>query len=133
MSDETFKVQWSVSLPPVAQYAKGHMLNLRGQTVEEVNDLLDAVLDNDGTFLVKAIEVGSVLLVAQGLNSPDAAADPQETLRASGPVDTSHVCKHGKRDYKTGNGARGKWEGYFCPQPKGSPDQCAVEWVDNKR
>jgi hypothetical protein len=69
MSDETFKVQWSVSLPPVAQYAKGHMLNLRGQTVEEVNELLDAVLENDGTFLVKAIEVGSVLLVAQGLNS----------------------------------------------------------------
>jgi hypothetical protein len=130
MSDETFKVQWSVSLPPVAQYAKGHMLNLRGQTVEEVNELLDAVLENDGTFLVKAVEVGSVLLVAQGLNSPDVPAS--QDGGASGPVDTSHVCKHGKRDYKTGNGARGKWEGYFCPQPKGSSDKCDPEWVGDK-
>jgi hypothetical protein len=128
VSDETFKVQWSVSLPPVAQYAKGHMLNLRGQTVEEVEDLLDAVLENDGTFLVKAIEVGSVLLVAQGLNSPDVPA-PQGGEAASGPVDTSHVCRHGKREYKEGTSTKGKWAGYFCPQPKGSSDKCDPEWV----
>jgi len=132
VSDE-FKVQWSVSLPPVAQYAKGHMLNLRGDTVDEVERLIDGVLENDGEFLTKAIEVGSVLLVAQGFNTPE----PQQgeggsSAGSSGPVDTTHVCQHGKREYKTGKGRTGEWAGWFCPRPKGAADKCDPEWVDTK-
>lgn len=61
MSEE-FKVQWSVSLPPAAQYAKGHMLNLRGQSVPEVEAQFDEVLS--GSFIQKATDVAALLVAA---------------------------------------------------------------------
>lgn len=39
------------------------------------------------------------------------------------------VCKHGPKQYKEGMGAKGKWRAYFCPAPKGTPDQCQPEWI----
>ena len=33
-------------------------------------------------------------------------------------------CDHGWMQYKTGQGAKGQWEAYFCPTPKGTPGQC---------
>ena len=41
MSDEGFKLQVSYTTPPVAQYAKGNMLNVRADTVAELAALLD--------------------------------------------------------------------------------------------
>lgn len=131
MSDE-FKVQWSISLPPAAQYAKGDMLNLRGDTVEDVEAIFDAVLANDSEFLVKAAEVGTILrsvsVVNEGLSvvqndAPAASGEPA-------PVATLHVCQHGKRTRREGSGRKGPWVGWFCPRPKGSADQCDPEWED---
>ena len=40
-------------------------------------------------------------------------------------------CKHGERVSKSGTSKTGTpWTGLFCPTPKGTPDQCAPEWVD---
>lgn len=39
------------------------------------------------------------------------------------------VCQHGPKQYKEGMGAKGKWRAYFCPAPKGTPDQCPPEWM----
>jgi hypothetical protein len=32
---------------------------------------------------------------------------------------------------RSGNGAKGPWSGFFCPTPKGTPDQCPPQF--NKR
>ena len=37
-------------------------------------------------------------------------------------------CQHGERVHRTGNGAKGPWGAWFCPTPKGTPDQCAPIW-----
>lgn len=39
------------------------------------------------------------------------------------------VCKHGARTKRTGTNARGAWTGYFCPLPKGNPEQCKAEFA----
>jgi hypothetical protein len=133
---DDFNVQWSVSLPPTAQYAKGDMLNIRGATVDEVEEKFDAILR--GEFIDKAIQVGHELraqqVVVEGLN---ATVVPQNTGNApaeSAPAQqgSGHFCEHGERKYVTGNGRTGAWAGYFCPLPKGSPGQCKPEFVDSK-
>lgn len=35
-----------------------------------------------------------------------------------------NTCEHGDRIKRTGTNSRGNWTGWFCPQPKGSSDQC---------
>lgn len=57
--------------------------------------------------------------VVSGGSSPAPAA-----TNTDGPV-----CKHGPKQYKEGMGAKGKWRAYFCPAPKGTPDQCQPEWI----
>lgn len=132
MSDDQFKVQWSVSLPPAAQYAKGDMLNIRGNSVEEVQAMFDQILQMDSEFIESASNVANLLRAAQvvteGLSQPAAAEGGAE----EGPPasSTGRRCKHGIRTRREGNGSRGKWVGYFCPLKKGDPDQCKPEFED---
>lgn len=37
-------------------------------------------------------------------------------------------CVHGAANHRTGTNARGPWQGYFCPEPKGAP-QCDPEFL----
>jgi len=39
------------------------------------------------------------------------------------------MCKHGAMSYKSGTSAKGPWQGYMCPSPKGAPDKCETIWV----
>ena len=41
-------------------------------------------------------------------------------------------CSHGSMIGRKGNGAKGEWKGYFCPTPKGTPDQCQPQWLTKK-
>lgn len=137
MSDE-FKVQWSVSLPPAAQYAKGDMLNLRGNSVEEVEVLFDQVLSGD--FIKKAADVSALFraaqVVAAGLGETAtadtaAAAQPaQPAQQVQNNVTALKTCAHGVRERKSGTSKKGTWVGYFCPQPKGAQDKCDPIWED---
>lgn len=46
------------------------------------------------------------------------------------PVTAGAVsCQHGAMSAKKGNGAKGEWRGWFCPTPKGTPDQCKPQFV----
>jgi hypothetical protein len=132
MTDE-FKVQWSVSLPPAAQYAKGDMLNIRGNTVAEVEAMFDEVLRPDSEFVQKASEVATTLrlaaVVTDGLAGPPAASQEPPVTVAAGPVaEVVRMCSHGKRTRREGNSARGQWVGWFCPLPKGDPNQCKPDF-----
>lgn len=132
MSD--YKIQWNISLPPVAQYAKGHMLNIAAESLDELNDYLDQ-LENSDT-LDKAVLVAAKLAALSGvverLGGEVVNDSPQERSSGNGATVTQlRTCEHGKREYKTGYGKKGKWEGYFCPE-KDRSKQCDVDWVDNK-
>lgn len=133
MSDEGFKLQWSVSLPPVAQYAKGHMMNFRADTAEELNALLDEVLAQE--TVDKAMSVAALFTGAQVVHSPAPApaAPAAEAAPAAAPVGQVKTCAHGVRTRRTGTNAKtGKaWVGHFCPQPKGAPDQCDPVFGDS--
>lgn len=130
MSDE-FKVQWSVSLPPAAQYAKGDMLNVRGNSVAEVDAMFDEILAPDSEFIDKASKVASFLraglVVVEGTATPAPAAAAEAT-GTDGPADVVRVCPHGKRVKRTGSNSRGPWVGWFCPLPKGDANQCKPDW-----
>lgn len=144
MSDENYKVQWSVSLPPAAQYAKGDMLNIRGESVNEVIGLLDEALN--GEFIDKAASVAALVRAAavvtdtftptqtdaapaHGYEPAPSGREQNEAAQqaAPGPV---YTCVHGKRTERKGTNSRGAWTGYFCPLKKGDPNQCEVVWGD---
>ena len=42
---------------------------------------------------------------------------------------TSRSCAHGTMTPRSGSGAKGPWKGYFCPSPKGTPDQCSPVFI----
>lgn len=140
---EDYKVQFSVSLPPSAQYAKGDMANFRGETVAEVAALFDQALESDGAFLKKATDVSALLnslavLTDGGVTNSPAAA-PAATQPANPPSEAApaataptgiYTCAHGKRTRYEGKGAKGPYVAHFCPQPKGSPDQCKAVFED---
>lgn len=131
MSDEGFKLQWSVSLPPVAQYAKGHMMNFRADTAEELNALLDEVLAQE--TVDKALAVAELFTGGQVVHSgPPATVTPIQAAPSAAPVGEVKTCAHGVRTRRAGGGTGGKkaWVGYFCPLQKGDPAQCKAIFED---
>lgn len=66
----------------------------------------------------------------------DAIADPFDiatnTLAAGGitatPDSSAPLCKHGARVKREGTSSKGAWTGWFCPLPKGNPDQCKAQF-----
>lgn len=54
------------------------------------------------------------------------AAPPQAYGQPSVPL-----CQHGQRVARSGNGAKGPWKAYFCPTPKGTPNQCDAVFLKN--
>lgn len=42
-------------------------------------------------------------------------------------------CPHGERKYITGTGAKGPWAGWFCPSPRGTPNQCPPVFEDKRK
>jgi len=51
-------------------------------------------------------------------------------VQASAPSAGDKACIHGTMVKRTGNGAKGEWRGYFCPTPKGTPDQCSASFAN---
>lgn len=98
-------------------------------TPEELNDRLDG-LANLGS-LGKVVEVAELLRAAHVVASPSPAPAAGATVTQSAPpVSSGPVCPHGARTRREGNGAKGKWVGYFCPLQKGDPNQCKPVWED---
>lgn len=131
MSDD-YRVQVSISMPPVAQYAKGDMVNFRGETAAEVEALLDEALEGD--LFEKAALASKTFLAASGLAEAAEKRDaaPAKSKRSSKSDDEDNVvgskrfCEHGKRRYVK----KPNWAGWFCPLEKGDPDQCDPVWED---
>jgi len=125
-----YKIQWNISLPPVAQYAKGHMLNIAAESLEELNFYLDELESSD--TLDKAVGVAAKLAAMSGVVEVLGGKVESTESHSSGPdatVTQLRTCAHGKREYKEGYGKKGKWGAYFCPE-KNKSQQCDPDWVD---
>jgi lactam utilization protein B len=78
-------------------------------------------------------DVSSLILAtssALGINNTPVAniANMQAQLGAV-EISADKVCKHGSMTLRSGTGAKGAWKGWFCPSPKGTPDQCQPVFV----
>jgi hypothetical protein len=86
-----------------------------------------SLLNNRSTSLSEALTSVQTSLGGQLVGSVPAAHQP--AYEAPQTYD-ANFCKHGQRQYRESKpGAPKAWKGYFCPSPKGTPDQCEPNFV----
>ena len=106
------------------------LLVIRGDNVAELEENLQAVHES---LLQTIVETKGLFHAASGVSTP-APAPAQPAQQQSDGSDGAQVvgqdrfCNHGKRTYRSGTNARGKWEGWMCPQPKNAADKCEPVW-----
>jgi hypothetical protein len=140
MSDETTMVQASPKTPA------GTLLNAKGHDEQSFAYALAILHDNVPAILAleQALKAGTVAADTFGLHPeqpvptpPPVPAPPSPSSWGTAPKPTQSFqqaatpnCAHGFRTARTGSGAKGPWRGWFCPSPKGTPDQCKAIFVD---
>jgi hypothetical protein len=124
---ENWKIQVSPKTPG------GALINIRAENGDELRRGLAFVRDHAQEILdTEALLAGAQVVVAAGLTAaPEppqfVPAPPQAPAQApsSGPA-----CKHGPMQFRESKpGAAKAWRAYFCPTPKGTPDQCEPQWI----
>ena len=121
--------------------ALGTIVTVRGDTAQELANNINEFEQNAVALSVSALEqllagkpaAPTVASVASALGATVVEEKPATFApippAASTPVAGGRECKHGTMTYRTGQGAKGPWKGYFCPTPKGTPDQCSPQFV----
>lgn len=125
---------------PLQQYG---YLEVEGASAQEVLLLAESALTTG--LHAKGIEIEKVAVATSGLgvgttvvSTPESqpAAAPQPVVAPAPPAVVvppvaagGRICVHGGRVRREGVGQKGPWVGYFCPTPKGTPDQCAPQWT----
>lgn len=98
--------------------ADGTLINLYAANAEELEKGLGDLAMVSALIKSTSVELGgspAVAVIKQ--------AFPGATPVAS-PAGDAPSCVHGPMTFRTGQGAKGPWKGYFCPTPKGTPNQC---------
>lgn len=121
------------------------MFNIRANDVDEFESRLTSFEERVIGMLVginqkveAARNVGASIPVATATPPVSATTETVKEQQSWGtPTTTSQTisrpsCQHGQRIGREGNGAKGPWRAFFCPTPKGTPDQCDPQWVDRK-
>jgi len=109
--------------------SQGSLINvyLYSYDEAEIKQALEAIANV--TAEVQAVET---LYNAQGLLREALGATPvEQSTNKSAPASGGKACKHGDMTFRTGQSAKGPWKGYFCPSPKGTPDQCEPQFIRN--
>lgn len=128
---------------------KGTIVTARGDSAEELMNNIEALIKQGAGDVIAVLE--QVLTGAQPVPPSNSAVDTvvaslggtvvSETpsfapvpppVQASPLVAGTRSCSHGTMVTRKGSGAKGEWKGYFCPTPKGTPDQCQPQWVTKK-
>lgn len=123
MSAKTDGVKFQLNVKNSA----GTLLNFYFYEVdeEEIKKVLEVIANI--TPEVQAIET---LYNAQGVLRQALGATPvEQSAVKSAPASGGKACKHGEMTFRTGQSAKGPWKGYFCPSPKGTPDQCEPQFI----
>ena len=131
MSNEDWRIQISPKTP------SGTLINVRGNTAEEVQALLSGV--QELVVLIVGLEnaLGAVhnlspLLTGSSIAPPTQAQSlPPASFPVTQPISTQTgpTCQHGARKYISGNKNGKPWAMYACPTQKGAPDQCPPVWA----
>jgi hypothetical protein len=103
------------------------LLVVRGDNVAELEENLRAVHES---LLETIVETKGLLHAAAGVSVTATAAKPAAASGGADVVGQDRFCNHGKREHKSGTSSKGKWEGWFCPQPKNASDKCDPVWGD---
>lgn len=131
--------------------AKGTIVTARGDSAEELIENIEQLVKQGAAGVIATLE--AVLTGTPSVSPSNSAVDTvvaslggtvvQETTFAPVPPPAQAVapaslvagtrsCSHGTMVTRKGSGAKGEWKGYFCPTPKGTPDQCTPQWVTKK-
>ena len=136
----------------------GTIFTVRGDTAEELTSNINSVLNAQIPDFIGGLEEAllgvthSTPVAVAPAPAPASAVDlvtaiggtvVAETPRpAFAPVPPPAVappslagqrmCNHGPMVTRKGVGAKGEWKGYFCPTPKGTPDQCDPQWLTKR-
>lgn len=104
---------------------------------DDVADALSQMQDENLKALMDVVKRAGAHFSGGGGNAPQAR--PQRPQQASGstppqqqaPGGESRQCAHGEMVFRSGVSQKnGKpWKGFFCPTPKGTPDQCQAEFI----
>lgn len=107
-------------------------ITVDGDSVADLEVKLDALTES---VLTKVVEVAELLRAAHTVVAGgNAGATTGQNTTQDATVTSStggsglKTCEHGVRVKREGTNARGKWTGYFCALPKGSPGACEVIW-----
>jgi len=126
MSDDGWLFQVSPKLDD------GTLINVRGRSTNEFYENLEWVKEHSPVMMA------ALRAVREACTEHKAAVIPlekaQETVQAVMPAtvvdDDRYTCVHGKRVLRTNKPGESKWTAYFCPSPKGTPDQCKTIFVN---
>ena len=130
--------------------SKGTIVTARGDSAEELMNNIEALVKQGAGDVIAVLEqvltnsqsaptvlaTDPVAIVQASLGGEVVAEVPAFAPKAP-PVQASALssagdkaCIHGTMVKRTGNGAKGEWRGYFCPTPKGTPDQCSASFAN---
>lgn len=127
------------------------IFTVRADSAEELNSNITEVINfgvNDSVLALEELLLGvqvtapsAVDLVTSTLGATVISETPIAPAPSFAPVPPpvatpvvagQRVCNHGPMVTRKGMGAKGEWKGFFCPTPKGTPDQCAPEWITKR-
>jgi hypothetical protein len=105
----------------------GTLINLYAATASELESGLADLAMNAALIKSTGVDLGTAS-AQSAAQATVIAAFPQATQTSSVIPDGS--CKHGALVWRESKpGAEKPWKGWFCPSPKGTPDQCAPKFI----
>lgn len=126
MAAETTKFQVNFKL------ADGTLINIYADNAAELESSLATIQDTSTLIGATAGSLNgagnAAGLVAQAFNA-QVVSHGSFTPPAPAVIADGH-CKHGALVWRESKpGAPKEWKGWFCPSPKGTPDQCEPKFV----
>ena len=100
----------------------GTLVNVYAKDQAHLESLLTSIADLSTLITSTSAALGVVTSSAGNAAYAKTALGGEE-------ISSDKVCKHGNMSFKSGTGAKGPWKGWFCPSPKGTPDQCQPVFI----
>ena len=101
--------------------ADGTLVNVYATDQAHLETLLTSISDLATLITATSAQLGN--------SSPTNNMANVKVQLGAQEVSADKQCKHGAMSFKSGTGAKGPWKGWFCPSPKGTPDQCQPVFI----
>ena len=122
MTDKAYA--WQVNI----KKENGSLINLVGY--EHTDEEYDKVMRTFSNNYSKIEAVENIVNIKNVLKETLGATPVEQPRTQSSPNDGAKTCKHGEMQFrKSKPDAPKPWKGYFCPSPKGTPDQCEPQFI----